>query len=177
MRLSTLLGAVFTASTILSVATPSKGETSNPTVNYVSIPENSPGMNHLPSVAETDRSTAILALRTALTENSSLAPSRKERGKKKEEGEALSSLLDSSAPGDEWLAQASDPQTTPESDRSTTPAGETPAPATPAAETPAGETPAGETPAGETPQAEPFSPAIPPTSAPQPLFMPLFSVY
>jgi outer membrane protein insertion porin family len=33
MRLSTLLGAVFTASTILSVATPSKGETSNPTVN------------------------------------------------------------------------------------------------------------------------------------------------
>ncbi len=188
MRLSTLLGAVFTASTILSVATPSKGETSNPTVNYVSIPENSPGMNHLPSVAETDRSTAILALRTALTENSSLAPSRKERGKKKEEGEALSSLLDSSAPGDEWLAQASDPQTTPESDRSTTPAGETPAPATPAAETPAGETPAGETPAGETPagetpagetpagetpQAEPFSPAIPPTSAPQPLPTPL----
>lgn len=33
MRLSTLLGAVFTASTILSVSTPSKGETSNPAVN------------------------------------------------------------------------------------------------------------------------------------------------
>lgn len=127
MRLSTLL-VVFTASTILSVQHPAKGETSNPTVNYVPIPENSPGMNHLQSVPETDRSTAILALRTALTENSSLAPSQ-------------------------WLAQEASPQSTPESDRSTTPAAETPAP--------------------ETPQAEPFSPAIPPSSAPRPMPRPV----
>ncbi len=175
MRLSTLLGAVFTASTILGVQHPAKGEISNPTVNYVPISGYSPGMNHLQSVAETDRSTdpkKVAAERSALTENSSLALSGKERGSRKEEREAFFFFPYPEAPADEWLAQASAPQSTTqknlESDRSTTPAAETPE-----AETPAGETPAAETPAPETPQAEPFSPALPPTPAPRPLPTPV----
>lgn len=70
MRLSKLLGAVFTASTILSVATPSQGETSNPTINHVPIPENFLGIDHLQSVAETDAAKGL-----AWAENNSRAPS------------------------------------------------------------------------------------------------------
>lgn len=68
MGLSKLLGAVFTASTILSVATPSQGETSNPTINHIPIPENFLGIDHLQSVAETDAGTGL-----AWVENSSRA--------------------------------------------------------------------------------------------------------